>query len=113
MKKFSLLVALIAVLAYAGWRMGYVKPPFMKTAEQQEGAAQGGAGGGRGGFDGPVVITAFDLDECRRWFEAAGVTKFKWPERVVAVPELPVLASSGKADRAELRRRAARPATDT
>ncbi len=61
MKKFSLLVALIAVLAYAGWRMGYVKPPFMKTAEQQEGAAQGGAGGGRGGFDGPVVITAFDL----------------------------------------------------
>ena len=66
MKKFSLLVALIAVLAYAGWRMGYVKLPFMKTAEQQEGASQGGgsgggSGGGRGGFDGPVVITGFDL----------------------------------------------------
>jgi multidrug efflux system membrane fusion protein len=65
-KKFSLLVALIAVLAYAGWRMGYVKLPFMKTAEQQEGASQGGgsgggSGGGRGGFDGPVVITGFDL----------------------------------------------------
>lgn len=60
MKKLSLLAALVAVLAYAGWRMGYVKPPFMKTAEQREGATQGG-GGGRGGFDGPVVITAFDL----------------------------------------------------
>ena len=49
----------------------------------------------------------FDLAECRRWFEAAGVTKFKWPERVEHLDEVPVLASSGKADRAELRRRAA------
>jgi cyclohexanecarboxylate-CoA ligase len=51
--------------------------------------------------------TPFDLDECRRWFEAAGVTRFKWPERVELLDHLPVLASSGKADRAELRRRAA------
>jgi cyclohexanecarboxylate-CoA ligase len=51
--------------------------------------------------------TAFDLDECRRWFEQAGVTKFKWPERVEHLDHVPVLASSGKADRAELRRRAA------
>jgi cyclohexanecarboxylate-CoA ligase len=50
----------------------------------------------------------FDLDACRRWFEAAGVTRFKWPERVELLRDLPVLASSGKADRAELRRRAAR-----
>jgi acyl-CoA synthetase (AMP-forming)/AMP-acid ligase II len=49
----------------------------------------------------------FDLDECRRWFEAAGVTRFKWPERVVHLDHLPVLASSGKADRAELRTLAA------
>jgi len=69
-KKFSLLVALVAVLAYAGWRMGYLKLPGLKTAEQQETFTPGGGGpggggptmGGRhGGFDGPVVITAFDL----------------------------------------------------
>ncbi|HKY17051.1 MAG TPA: AMP-binding protein [Microthrixaceae bacterium] len=46
----------------------------------------------------------FDLDECRQWFEARGITKFKWPERVEVVDEMPVLASSGKADRAALRR---------
>ena len=61
MKKLSLLVALVAVLAYVGARMGYYTLPFMKPAEQQQGAGQGGAGGGRGGFDGPVVITAFDM----------------------------------------------------
>jgi len=69
-KRLSLLLALVAVLAYAGWRMGYVKLPWLKTAEQQEGVAPGGGGpgaggptmgGGRGGFDGPVVITAFDM----------------------------------------------------
>jgi cyclohexanecarboxylate-CoA ligase len=49
-----------------------------------------------------------DLDESRRWFEGAGVTRFKWPERIEVIDEMPVLASSGKADRAELRRRAAR-----
>jgi len=63
-KRLSLIIALIAVLAYAGWRTGYVRLPGTKTADQQEASAPGGrgpAGGGRGGFDGPVVITAFDL----------------------------------------------------
>ncbi|HMN73472.1 MAG TPA: efflux RND transporter periplasmic adaptor subunit [Rhodoblastus sp.] len=61
MKRLWLLVALVAVVAYAGWRMGYINPPFLKTAEQREAGAASGAGSGRGGFDGPVVITAFDL----------------------------------------------------
>jgi cyclohexanecarboxylate-CoA ligase len=54
-----------------------------------------------------VVATApFDVDECRRWFEQRGLARFKIPERVVRVDELPVLAA-GKPDRAELTRRAA------
>jgi cyclohexanecarboxylate-CoA ligase len=48
----------------------------------------------------------FDLDECRRWFTARGVARYKTPERVERVERLPLLGS-GKADRAELRRRAA------
>ncbi|MHB8680688.1 MAG: class I adenylate-forming enzyme family protein [Acidimicrobiales bacterium] len=48
----------------------------------------------------------FDLDECRRWFESRGVTRFKTPEFVVVVDELPVLAA-GKPDRAAMRARAA------
>jgi acyl-CoA synthetase (AMP-forming)/AMP-acid ligase II len=48
----------------------------------------------------------FGLDECRRWFADRGVAKFTWPERVVQVPSLPLL-SSGKPDRAALRRLAA------
>ncbi len=50
-----------------------------------------------------VADDGFDLAACRAWFEAQGVTKFKWPERVEQVDELPVLPSSGKADRALLR----------
>ena len=50
--------------------------------------------------------TTFDVEESRRWFERAGVTKFKWPERIEVLDDMPVLASSGKPDRAELRRRA-------
>jgi len=48
----------------------------------------------------------FDLDACRQWFAARGVTKFKTPEFVVSLPALPTLAT-GKADRAALRKRAA------
>ena len=48
----------------------------------------------------------FDLEECRRWFSGRGVATFKTPERVVRLERLPLLGS-GKADRAELRRRAA------
>ncbi len=48
----------------------------------------------------------FDLEECRRWFASRGMAAFKTPERVEQLDRLPLLGS-GKADRAELRRRAA------
>lgn len=50
---------------------------------------------------------SFDLEACRAWFEARGVARFKTPERVVRLDELPTLAA-GKVDRAALRRLAAR-----
>jgi cyclohexanecarboxylate-CoA ligase len=53
-----------------------------------------------------VAPASFDLDACRAWFEARGVARFKTPERVVVVAELPLLAA-GKPDRAALRERAA------
>ena len=40
----------------------------------------------------------FDVDECRDWFAARGVARFKTPERVVMVDALPLL-SLGKPDR--------------
>jgi len=50
----------------------------------------------------------FDLEECRRWFASREVAKFKTPEKVERLEQLPLLGS-GKADRAELSRRAAAP----
>jgi cyclohexanecarboxylate-CoA ligase len=52
-----------------------------------------------------IVVTSapFDLEACRAWFEARGVARFKTPERVVVVDELPLLAS-GKPDRQAARR---------
>jgi cyclohexanecarboxylate-CoA ligase len=50
----------------------------------------------------------FDIEECRRWFTSRGIATFKTPEKVVRLERLPLLGS-GKADRAELRRRAAAP----
>ena len=47
----------------------------------------------------------FDLDACSAWFETRGVTKYKWPERLVQLDEMPVLPTSGKPDRAVLRDR--------
>jgi acyl-CoA synthetase (AMP-forming)/AMP-acid ligase II len=47
-----------------------------------------------------------DVEECRRWFAAQGVAKFKIPEVVVHLDEIPVLGV-GKPDRPSLRRRAA------
>ena len=44
----------------------------------------------------------FDLEVCRQWFAELGVARFKTPERVVAVPELPLLPS-GKVDKVALR----------
>jgi cyclohexanecarboxylate-CoA ligase len=48
------------------------------------------------------VVGDLDLDECRQWFESRGVAKFKWPECVIVVDSIPVLAS-GKPDRTALR----------
>ncbi|MBV8951479.1 MAG: AMP-binding protein [Actinobacteria bacterium] len=47
----------------------------------------------------------FDLAAARELFDGAGVAKFKTPERVERVDELPLLAA-GKIDRAALRERA-------
>jgi cyclohexanecarboxylate-CoA ligase len=48
----------------------------------------------------------FDLETCREWFQDRGLAKFKTPERVVVLAEMPVLAA-GKIDRTTLRKRAA------
>ena len=53
-----------------------------------------------------VAAVPFDLDACRAWFAQQGVARFKTPEKVVQLDELPVLAA-GKPDRAALQRRAA------
>jgi cyclohexanecarboxylate-CoA ligase len=49
-----------------------------------------------------VGDAAFDLDECRRWFAAQGVARFKTPERLLHVDALPTLPA-GKVDRNALR----------
>lgn len=51
-----------------------------------------------------VASEPFDLETCRAWFAEQGAARFKTPERVVAVEEVPLLAA-GKPDRAALRRR--------
>ncbi len=48
----------------------------------------------------------FDLEECRRWFASRGMARFKTPEKVERLDQLPLLGS-GKADRTALRQRAA------
>jgi acyl-CoA synthetase (AMP-forming)/AMP-acid ligase II len=48
--------------------------------------------------------SSFDLDACRGWFAERGVAKFKTPERVIALEQIPLLAS-GKPDRETLRGR--------
>jgi cyclohexanecarboxylate-CoA ligase len=47
-----------------------------------------------------------DVAECRRWFAEHGVARFKTPELVVPLDEVPLLAA-GKPDRAALKARAA------
>ena len=49
---------------------------------------------------------AIDVDACRTWFAERGLARFKVPQRVVTVTELP-LRPAGKIDRAALRARAA------
>lgn len=51
-----------------------------------------------------VLAQPFDLEACRAWFEEQGVAKFKTPERVVALDEIPTLPA-GKPDKAALRDR--------
>jgi acyl-CoA synthetase (AMP-forming)/AMP-acid ligase II len=58
-----------------------------------------------------VTRRPFDLAGCQAWFEHEGVARFKTPERVVTLDELPLL-SAGKADRAALRARADAVAPD-
>jgi len=53
-----------------------------------------------------VVERPFTLDDCRAWFDQHQVTRFKWPERIEPVDELPLLGS-GKPDKAALRARLA------
>jgi non-ribosomal peptide synthetase component E (peptide arylation enzyme) len=53
-----------------------------------------------------VTSAPFDLETCQAWFEHSGVARFKMPERVMRLDELPLLAA-GKPDRAALRTRAA------
>jgi cyclohexanecarboxylate-CoA ligase len=53
-----------------------------------------------------VASGDFDLATCQQWFEARGVTRFKWPERIVSVDAMPLLGA-GKIDRAALQRLAA------
>jgi acyl-CoA synthetase (AMP-forming)/AMP-acid ligase II len=62
-----------------------------------------GGGGVAGSGAGPGVI---DVEECRRWFAQHGVAKFKTPELVVEIDEVPLLAA-GKPDRTTLKARAA------
>jgi non-ribosomal peptide synthetase component E (peptide arylation enzyme) len=48
-----------------------------------------------------------DVAWARAWFEEQGVARFKTPERMIRVDELPLLGI-GKPDRAALRAQAAR-----
>ena len=58
-----------------------------------------------------VTRGGFDLAACQGWFEQEGIARYKTPERVVTVDELPLL-SAGKPDRAALRTRAAAVPSD-
>jgi acyl-CoA synthetase (AMP-forming)/AMP-acid ligase II len=49
-----------------------------------------------------IGAPSFDLDAARAWFAARGVARFKTPERVIVVDEIPTLAT-GKPDRDALR----------
>ena len=57
MKRIYLLLAVIAVLAYAGWRAGMLHLPGSTTSADMGGGKAGGPGGGTP----PVVVTAGDV----------------------------------------------------
>jgi cyclohexanecarboxylate-CoA ligase len=48
-----------------------------------------------------VTGARFGLEDCRAWFAARGVAKFKWPEAVVTLDAMPTMAA-GKPDRGAL-----------
>lgn len=50
-----------------------------------------------------VADGSFNLDECRRWFAESGAARFMAPERLIAVADVPTMAS-GKPDKSELAR---------
>jgi len=58
------------------------------------------------------ATTPFDLEACRAWFSARGVTRFKTPEMVIQLDALPVLAA-GKPDRSTMRAMAAKLRSET
>jgi len=58
------------------------------------------------GAGGPAGSDVIDVAECRRWFAEHGVARFKTPELVVQLEEVPLLAA-GKPDRTALKARAA------
>jgi cyclohexanecarboxylate-CoA ligase len=58
-----------------------------------------------------VADADFDLDACRRWFAERAVAKFKTPEMIVPVAEIP-MSATGKPDRVALRRHVAMLLTD-
>jgi acyl-CoA synthetase (AMP-forming)/AMP-acid ligase II len=53
-----------------------------------------------------VADRPFTLVECREWFERSGVARYKTPEKVIQVDDVPAIGP-GKPDRAALRARAA------
>ena len=53
-----------------------------------------------------VAARPFGLEDCREWFQHSGLARFKTPEKVIQVDDLPTLGP-GKPDRSALRARAA------
>jgi cyclohexanecarboxylate-CoA ligase len=56
-----------------------------------------------------VVSSRFDVNAAREWFAARGVARFKTPERVIVVENIPTLPT-GKPDRDALRSQLTKPA---
>lgn len=55
-----------------------------------------------------VATSPFDLEVSCAWFEERGLSKFKWPERIIVVDTLPLMPA-GKPDRNALKARAKLP----
>jgi cyclohexanecarboxylate-CoA ligase len=88
-------VAQAVAVGYPDDTYGERVAAFVVLATTAEPAADAAGGSG-----------VFDVAACREWFAEQGVARFKTPERVIVLDELPVLGI-GKPDRARLRRLAA------